>query len=265
MPYFAYLDEFGHIGPFISPAHETYKESPAFGLGGVILPHHTVRSFGTWFFQQKCRLLDFEIKRASVHPATWEKKGSALYTVKNISKYRELRRTTDRILNQITKLGGFVFYVGLEKATPIERHNPNKLYFSVLREALKRLDEFAASQQEEILVIMDEHPSRSDLLTVAAQEMYGQNRRRWLIEPPFQVESHRYQTCQCADWICGLVGRLAQYELRPDEYPEMACFETYFGNRLRQAAARSGFRRAKKLELSSLSELKSRFESLLPV
>jgi len=247
MPYFAYLDEFGHIGPFVSASDEKYKESPAFGLGGLILPHQAVRSFGTWFFQQKSRLLDYEIQRAGAHPATWEKKGSALYTVQNVSKYRELRRTTERILNQITKVGGFVFYVGLEKASSIERHNPTKLYLSVLRESLKRLDEFAASKEEEILVIMDEHPSRSEILTVAAQEMYGHNRRRWLIEPPFQVESHRYQTCQCADWICGLVGRLAQYALRPNDYKEMACFETYFGDRLRQASHRSGFRRVRKL------------------
>jgi hypothetical protein len=32
--------------------------------------------------------------------------------------------------------------------------------------------------------------------------------RRRIIEPPFQVESERYQTCQCADWLCGLVGRV---------------------------------------------------------
>lgn len=91
---------------------------------------------------------------------------------------------------------------------------------------------------------MDEHVSRSDILTVAAQEMYGPNQRRKLIEAPFQVESHRYQTCQCADWLCGIVWRLAQYELRPDDYPQLACFEQYFGERLRRASHLNGIRKA---------------------
>ena len=31
--------------------------------------------------------------------------------------------------------------------------------------------------------------------------------RRDLIEPPFHLENHRYQTVQAADWIAGLAGR----------------------------------------------------------
>ena len=77
MTYFAYLDEFGHIGPgYISRADPRYKESPVFGLAGFVLPAAEVRGFGTWFFQRKCELLDFEIKRSGEHPALWEKKGS---------------------------------------------------------------------------------------------------------------------------------------------------------------------------------------------
>ena len=32
--YIVYLDEFGHIGPFISHDHPTHKTHPIFGLGG---------------------------------------------------------------------------------------------------------------------------------------------------------------------------------------------------------------------------------------
>jgi hypothetical protein len=32
--YIAYLDEFGHDGPFISRNHEKHNTSPVFGLGG---------------------------------------------------------------------------------------------------------------------------------------------------------------------------------------------------------------------------------------
>ena len=43
MTYFAYLDEFGHIGPYVSRADPRYKESPVFGLAGFVLPAAEVR------------------------------------------------------------------------------------------------------------------------------------------------------------------------------------------------------------------------------
>ena len=82
--YFAYLDEFGHIGPYISRTHPRYKTSPVFGLAGFVLPAAQVRSLGTWFFQRKCQMLDFEIQRSGEHPAVWEKKGASLFTVTNV-------------------------------------------------------------------------------------------------------------------------------------------------------------------------------------
>ena len=38
MTYFAYLDEFGHIGPYISRTDPRYNDSPVFGLAGFVLP-----------------------------------------------------------------------------------------------------------------------------------------------------------------------------------------------------------------------------------
>ena len=43
LTFFAYLDEFGHVGPYISPIHPTYKESPVFGLAGFVLPSEEVK------------------------------------------------------------------------------------------------------------------------------------------------------------------------------------------------------------------------------
>ena len=87
MTYFAYLDEFGHIGPYVSRQDPRHNDSPVFGLAGFILPSEQVRGFGTWFFQRKCELLAFEIDRGGKHPAQWEKKGSSLYTVTNVTRY----------------------------------------------------------------------------------------------------------------------------------------------------------------------------------
>ena len=128
MTYFAYLDEFGHVGPYVSRTDPRHNDSPVFGFAGLVLPVNEVRGFGTWFFQRKCALLRFELERSDQHPARWEKKGSSLYTVINVERYRELRTFTNRMLNKIHALGGFVLYVGVKKTDRPESHNPNRLY-----------------------------------------------------------------------------------------------------------------------------------------
>ena len=106
MTFLAYLDEFGHIGPYVGREDPRYKDSPVFGFAGYVLPADQVRGFGTWFFQRKCELLRFEIQRSGQHPALWEKKGASLYTVTNVREYRELRHFTNRLFNKIARLGG---------------------------------------------------------------------------------------------------------------------------------------------------------------
>ena len=245
MTYFAYLDEFGHIGPYISRTDPKYKESPVFGLAGFVLPATEVRGFGTWFFQRKCELLDFEIKRSGEHPAAWEKKGASLFTVANVTKYPQLRHFTNRLFNKIQKLRGFVFYVGIRKtAVPID-HDPNQLYKSVLVEAIKRIDGFCEQDCDpagSFVVILDEHDQRLALISAAARTMYGNEPRRHLIEPPFHLQSHRYQTLQAADWIAGLVGRLGAIWAAPAGYPDNEPFRRYFEHRLNRVRRRSGIR-----------------------
>ncbi len=246
MTYFAYLDEFGHIGPYVSRTDPKYKESPVFGLAGFVLPSGEVRGFGTWFFQRKCELLDFEIKRSGEHPALWEKKGSSLYTVTNVTKYAEFRKFTNRLFNKIEALGGLVFYVGIKKTVTPTLHNPNRLYARVFLEAIKRINEFCAMDcipPDNFLLILDEHDQRSELITQAARSMYGpKERRRHLIEPPFHLESHRYQTLQAADWIAGLVGRFGAIWADPAAYPQYQVFRRYFEHRLNHISRRSGIR-----------------------
>lgn len=245
MAYIAYLDEFGHIGPYIGREHPRHNDSPVFGLAGLVLPIAEVRRFATWFYQRKCDLLKFEIERDGIHPAIWEKKGSALYTVRNVENYRELRHFTNRLFNKITSLGGFAFYVGQCKQGDPEEHDSNALYRHVLREAIKRIDQHCSEDCEPsdtFLLALDEHDQRSDLITQAAIAMYGPEQRRCLVEPPFQIESHRYQTMQAADWIAGLVGRIGVSWKAEDEYPENEIFKTYFAARLNRCAVRSGIR-----------------------
>jgi len=253
--YIVYLDEFGHIGPYVNRQNGKYSESPVFGLAGLILPADQVRSFATWFYQRKCQLLNFEILRSNQHPATWEKKGSALYTTKNVMKYRELRVFTNRFFHKISASGGQVIYVGLHKQAAIEDHKPLRLYLAVLKEMMKRLNEVCEQDKgrSNFLIVMDEHQERESLLTEASRAMFSKDTpRRRLIEPPFQVESHRYQTVQAADWICGLVGRLGPYWVSPQEFPDLAWAEQYFGPRIRQVSPRSGIRGDRRLQVSKL-------------
>jgi hypothetical protein len=243
MIYIAYLDEFGHIGPYVSRDHAQYRTSPVFGLAGMILPAENVRSFATWFFQRKCELLGFEIARAGEHPARWEKKGSSLYTVKNILKYPELRKFTHRFLNKIQKIGGYTFFAGTQKFWPPDELNASALYRLCLRETLKRLNDFCeqvAQPPARMLIIIDEHPYRQSLLQHAAASMFGrENPRRNIIEPPLQAESHMYQTLQAADWIAGLVGRIACIWACPAEYEDFIPFRR-FERHLNGTAINSG-------------------------
>ena len=42
MTYIAYLDEFGHIGPYIARDDPRHNDSPVFGLAGFIMPLEVV-------------------------------------------------------------------------------------------------------------------------------------------------------------------------------------------------------------------------------
>lgn len=244
--FIAYLDEFGHIGPFVHRSHDAHKTSPVFGLGGIVLPFDQVRHFATYFFQLKCRLLDFEIKRSGAHPAKWEKKGSALYTTENVTKYQELRKATNRLLNHLSKIGGFVFFVGLEKTFAPEQHRPKVLYRAVLMEAIRRLDGICGARNCKFMIVLDEQEGefRKEVVEASGRTMFGTDSRRHLIEPPIQAESHLYQTLQCADWICGLVGRYGAYITRTNQYQDLDWVERYFSVRLRRAAVDSSIRKA---------------------
>ena len=188
--------------------------------------------------------MKFEINQSGIHPAKWEKKGSALYTTQNVAKYQELRKATNRILSKIESLNGYVFYVGLEKSGTVETHDSEKVYRVAVKEAIKRLDQQCESSHDNLMIILDEQENnfRHKIVETASLSMFGKDAKKTLIEPPIQAESHLYQTLQCADWICGLIGRLGCYKVKPEEYDDFAWAEKYFGSRILQASKRSSIR-----------------------
>ena len=177
----AYLDEFGHVGPYVSRSDRRHNDSPVFGFAGFVMPVSEVRAFGTWFFQRKRELLDFEIRRSGKHPAVWEKKGSSLYRAANLSRYRGLRKLTGRLLARIERSGGYVFHAGIRKTTSPGKHDANALYSAMLRESIGRLDAFCREDCDppaHFLLALDEHPRRAELLTAVGRDMYGGGARR---------------------------------------------------------------------------------------
>jgi hypothetical protein len=106
---FVYLDEFGHIGPYMSRAGLRYNESPVFGLAGIILPETAIRPFATQFLQLKQHVFKREIANAKTIGALWEKKGTEIFTTKQVAKYKHFRATGFRLINYIRDSGGHVF------------------------------------------------------------------------------------------------------------------------------------------------------------
>jgi hypothetical protein len=186
-----------------------YNASPVFGLGGFVLPVERVRPFASWFYRLKCNLLAFEIERAGVPPYRWEKKGASLYTTQNILRYSELRHATTRL-------------------------------------SIKRLDTFCRHRQSLFTIIIDEQKGRAfreEIVEEASREMFGDANRLQMIEPPIQAQSHLFQTLQCADWICGLVGRAGCYLVSPVEYEDFIWVPKYFSEQLARIAPLSSIRR----------------------
>lgn len=236
----AFLDEFGHIGPFVSRTDAHFRHSPVFGLAGYVLPHHKVRHFATFFFQLKTRMLSAELAFVQDHPATWEKKGSELITTRNIKKYRHIREGLFRLITEISKCGGKLVFYGREKYQNPQASNPGGLYTTVLGHTIRLIDSYCCKKNTEFMMLLDQHSDRLRLLESASKTMFSPtNPARCLIEPPFQVESHLYQTIQAADWLATLFGRLHAFTVEPSQYSEWEWAETYFGQRLRSLSTHS--------------------------
>lgn len=238
--YFVYLDEFGHLGPFMSRTAPKYNESPVFGLAGIILPEDSVRQFATKILQLKEYIFKDEIRRSGKPASHWEKKGNEVFTAKQVAKYRHFRSTGFRLLNYVRDSGGKVFYYGREKISGTVDVNSVGLYKTVLGHAIRQLDAFCTSCNSNFVLVVDEHSSRKQLLITSLQTMYDNNSpARHMLSPPFEVESYANQNIQAADWTAAILARLWARRLRPKEYADHEDFEKYFWDRLHQVTTHS--------------------------
>lgn len=215
----AYLDEFGHIGPYISETHPKFKTHPVFGYAGFVMPAENVREFGGYFEHIKETLLKFEIERDGAHPRRWEKKGASLFTTRNVEQYPELSRAFKRLIAKMTKLGGRVVFYGQVKPTGSAKEtNESATDRSAhhLRQILTRLSWHAGDLNENIMIVLDsvDDKPRLEAVSVTASFIYSKSKTdlRRVVEAPMQVESHLYATIQFADWLCALLGRAAHHQ-----------------------------------------------------
>jgi Protein of unknown function (DUF3800) len=235
----AFFDEFGHCGPVISRTDARHKTSPVFGLAGIVLPAIEVRAFVTCFFQLKNNMLSSELHASGAHPATWEKKGSELISSKNINTYAHVRQGVSRFLNEIYKRNGRIIYYGREKYQKPEESNSNGLYNTALSHTIRNTDKYCQTLRSPFIMILDQHPNRIKLLAQASKTMFGADPARCLLEPPFQVESHLYQTVQAADWIAALIGRIEAFRASPIEFQDWQWAEQMYGEKLRRLTTHS--------------------------
>jgi hypothetical protein len=236
---FAYLDEFGHVGPFFGRHHPTHNTSPIFGLAGILLPEAAVRPFATFFLQHKRHLLAADIDKSGKQGYEWEKKGTNLFTAKSLERYPAIRQSMFSLINRIKKDNGRIFYSGRQKIYDREDLNANGLYATVFAHAIRQIDSYCRSIDENYILIVDENSARKELLETAAKTMFGKDPTRKLLSPPFEVESYLNQNIQAADWISSIVGRMWNSKIDPDGFGNYVQYQKYFWDRLHSAATHS--------------------------
>jgi hypothetical protein len=238
--HFVYLDEFGHLGPFMSRTAPKYNESPVFGLAGIILPENAVRPFATKILQLKQHIFKAEIKKSGTPASFWEKKGNEIFTAKQVAKYPHFRSTGFRLMNYIRDTGGNAFYYGREKISGTTDVNSIGLYKTVLGHTIRHLENFSETKKSNFVLVVDEHSARKQLLVTSLQTMYDQESpARAMLSPPFEVESYANQNIQAADWLAAIVSRLWARKTLPAQYADHENFEKYFWDRLHKITTHS--------------------------
>jgi hypothetical protein len=174
-----------------------------------------------------------------VHPATWEKKGSELISTKNVKKSRSVRSAVHRLLNEIYQCNGRIVFYGREKYQSADDSNSHGLYKTALSHSIRSIDRYASQVNGHFMMILDQHQGRIKLLESASKTMFGGQPARRLMEPPFQVESHLYQTVQAADWIATLIGRIEAYRVAPSQYGDWAWADEIYGEKVKRLATHS--------------------------
>ena len=222
--YIGYFDEFGHNGAYISRNDPRYKTHPVFGIGGFIIPANNVRQLSGTFRKIKEHGLKAEINAKVIAKGKpvehWEKKGAALLTTQNVKKYQEVRNIMNRLLNTLEQLDAQVIFYGQEKPRGTNEEtgeNETSRYDHAMKQLIQRVNWSLPEDQRHLMILDKQGPKeRMEIFASSAAFMFSNQDANKLLEPPLEVESHLYQTVQCADWICALLSRISAFKYDPD-------------------------------------------------
>lgn len=217
----AYIDEIGDFGAFISPQHHKYRGFPAYGYGGFVIDEAQARSIGQYFTEQKRRMFREEISESD-NPAIWEMKGADLFRPQSPMRCPYQIRVFLNILQELHRLGGFIFYYAQEKpvGTPTQVGWEESAWErQAMQETLNRLARHADSENSHLLVIADSINEKKRLERV--REMYAHIYARSasnpemyrLLEPPMHLDSALSSNIQLADWIVAWLRKLIDFHL----------------------------------------------------
>lgn len=235
----AYIDEFGHEGPFIDAGHRKYNQHPAFGYAGMILPAENARTFGAYFKRQRNALFK-TLLEASATPNQFEKKGNEYFSTGSIESYPSHTRVFRALVNELTRQGGRLFYYGFEKPRgPVSftnRTSRDTVEHS-LRETLNRIGRYAEHENSHVAIIADAitDKTRREIAANMYAHIYSRSgefpEMKRIIEVPLHIESKLNSNVQFADWVCALTARASHYQLIRDS--EFSWAPTLFGDCVR--------------------------------
>lgn len=220
----AYIDETGEPGAYVSPHHDRYKTSPAFGYAGFVIPETSVWDFASSFQRKKREVFASEVEGVE-NPGRWERKGASIFRQKTLLAHPQQFRVFVGLVKELRRRKGSLFYYADEKplGTPKQTAlDPDEREAGAMREALNRLARYADRQDENILVMIDQINEKTRVERVA--RMYGHvfNRvkdypeMRRLVEPPMHIDSKLSASVQFADWVAAWVTRAIDYQLVRD-------------------------------------------------
>lgn len=239
----AYLDEFGHVGPYIGDDHKRFFHHPFFGYAGFVLPAEHVRRLGSTFHKAKKDLFQTEIQKSD-RPNQWERKGNEFFSTRSIQTHPHQVRVFNRLLDSLWAHEGHLFYYGEQK--PIgtlkqTNQEPEERTKIALEQTINRLCTHAERMQQELLIIMDQitDKSRKEIVAQMYSHVYWRSKAhlehpemRRIIDAPLHVESNMNNAIQFADWICALISRLSHWMLH--EHSPFHWAEEKFGDNLRR-------------------------------
>ena len=142
---------------------------------------------------------------------------------------------TNRVLNKLDQLDAQIIFYGQEKprgSNEITGENESSRYDHAIKQLIQRVNWTLPEGQHHLMILDRQGPKeRMKIFASSAAFMFSHQDADKLLEPPLEVESHLYQTVQCADWICALLSRISAFKYDP-EFSEFEWTIKYFGNRL---------------------------------